>query len=282
MNRDKKLKVLIADDEKSNLDVLIHILKDIYTIYPVKCGLSVMKKAADINPDLIILDIVMPDINGFDVIKQLKNDEATEHIPVIFITSLGSAEDEMHGLSLGAADYIIKPFNNEIVKERVRKHIEISALLRAKDEQGVFDETTALPNRKSFDHQLLIEWGRAIREQKPVSLIMIEIDGFASYKDNHGRERSNLLLRQTASALKQSLKRTTDIIARYSEGVFGVILPSTPNEGAAIVKEVINGNLQGIPVCFNIGFSTALPKKGDDVSVFVLQADRSLNDYKGA
>jgi len=126
----EKNTVLIVDDEKSNLVVLINILNQEYTIHMTKSGGSVLEMASEFLPDIILLDIIMPDMNGFDVLAALKASEKTKHIPVIIITGLESVEAEEKGLNLGAADFIHKPFSTRIVKSRVRNQIQIINQIR--------------------------------------------------------------------------------------------------------------------------------------------------------
>jgi diguanylate cyclase (GGDEF)-like protein len=286
MNAKRKFKILIADDEKANLDVLIHILKDSYIVYPAKSGEAVLRKAADISPDLILLDIIMPDMNGYDVLQRLKSDDLTEHIPVMFISGLSNIEDEKRGLRLGAADYITKPFNNEMVKARVKTQLQLLRHMRMLEEVGMIDELTGLPNRKSFDHQLMVEWARAVREKTPVSLIMIDVDDFGFYKKTYGADNAQQLLLKTASVINARLKRTTDVKARYSDTVFAIILPNTPKNGALKVAEDIMKGMREMMSADNekatlsIGISGADPDKDDPVSYFVLQADRNLYKAK--
>lgn len=122
---EQKSSILIVDDEKSNLDVLNHVLRSHYTVYVAKSGAAALKRAEADKPDLILLDVIMPDISGFDVIRQLKSDPGTRDIPVIFITGLTSIEDEEKGLSLGAVDFIAKPFHHPLVMARVRNHLRL-------------------------------------------------------------------------------------------------------------------------------------------------------------
>ncbi|MCL2077369.1 MAG: diguanylate cyclase [Oscillospiraceae bacterium] len=285
MSEKKKFKVLIVDDEKSNLDILVHIFKDFCSVYPAKTGGNALKKAFETMPDLILLDIILPDINGFEVLEILKTDELTARIPVIIVTGLTNSEDESRGLRLGAADYITKPFNNNVVKERVKMQLEMAEQIRMIEDLGTIDEVTDIPNRKSFDHQLGVEWARAVREKNPVSLIMIEIDKISLYKNNQGL---NTLLHKTADVIKSSLKRATDITTRYGDTVFAVILPNTPKDGAIKVAEGIRVaardlNLEGLDgfengesVTFSVGVSSREPRKGEPLSYFVVQADRNL------
>jgi len=122
---EKKNSLLLVDDEKSNLEVLLSILSSDYTIYMTKSGPSAIEMAEKYSPDLILLDIIMPDMDGYEVLKALRSSSKNKHIPVIFITGLNSVEDEEKGLDLGAADFIHKPFSAKIVKSRVRIQIQI-------------------------------------------------------------------------------------------------------------------------------------------------------------
>ncbi|MDR1870100.1 MAG: response regulator [Treponema sp.] len=124
MNNDKKNCVLIVDDEKMNIEVLSNILQPEYTVLMAKNGGSAIEIAGKYLPDIILLDVIMPDMNGFEVLETLKASDATRHIPVIIITGLHSVEDEEKGMKLGAADFIHKPFSSEIVQSRVRNQIK--------------------------------------------------------------------------------------------------------------------------------------------------------------
>jgi diguanylate cyclase (GGDEF)-like protein len=282
MNDEKKRKILIVDDEKANLDVLVHILRDNYTVYPAKSGEAALRKTLDISPDLVLLDIIMPEMNGFDVLERLKKDSQTAHIPVIFITGLTNAEDEKKGLLLGAADYITKPFSKEVVLARVATQMQIVRQQRTIEELGMIDEMTGVPNRNSFDRQLNIEWSRAIREKSAVSFLMIELDGLVNYAKEHGRGSAESLLREAAELVTESLKRRTDIATRYGGSVFAVILPSTGEDGALTVAAQIKKSAQNLKhaegITFNVGVSSAEPAPGDEISCFVLNAKRQLKN----
>jgi len=124
MSENKKNTLLIVDDEHVNLSILTHILEKDYTIYTAVDGISALEKAKELLPDLILLDIIMPGIDGYEVLKKLKDFETTKEIPVIYISGLNHNEEEK-GLSLGAADYISKPFSAMIIKLRVGHQIQI-------------------------------------------------------------------------------------------------------------------------------------------------------------
>lgn len=153
METNEKFSILVVDDEKTNLDVLSFILKGEYTVLMAKSGEAALKRAAEHKPDLVLLDVIMPDMSGFDVLARLKEADETRAIPVILVTGLASAKDEEKGLALGAVDYIAKPFNNAIVKARVKTHLRIVKLTRALRRLGVTDDFADNANRPaSEDH----------------------------------------------------------------------------------------------------------------------------------
>ena len=123
MSEGKKHSVLVVDDENSNIMALTHILSPEYTVRAVKNGKDALAAAEKFLPDVILLDIIMPDMDGYEVIVALKNSEKTKHIPVIFLTAMIDPTDEQRGLSLGAVDYIIKPFSRGHLLKRVEMHL---------------------------------------------------------------------------------------------------------------------------------------------------------------
>jgi len=275
-SKEQKRKILIVDDEKANLDVLIRILKDDYTVYPAKSGEVALKKTLDISPDLILLDIIMSEMSGFDVLDRLKRDSLTAHIPVILITASDNAGDEKRGLQLGASDYITKPFSKEVVTARVATQMQIVNQQRTIEEMGMIDEMTGVPNRNSFDRQLNIEWSRAMREKAHISLLMIEIDGLVNYARAYGLKDAEILLRQAAELVTRNLKRKSDIATRYGGSVFAVILPNTDKDGAQTVVRAIQKSVRSLKpeegITFSIGFSSAEPGQNQEISPFVLSA----------
>ena len=159
----EKYSVLVVDDESSNIMTLSHILSPLYTVYAAKSGKNAIKAAHKYLPDLIMLDVIMPEMDGYDVITELKSSEKTKNIPVVFITGLSGPGEEEKGLSLGAADYITKPFSSEVVRLRIRNQITVLEQMRAIERIGMLDGLTGLPNRRSFDQRFNLEWKRARR-----------------------------------------------------------------------------------------------------------------------
>ncbi|UUZ56335.1 response regulator [Massilia sp. H-1] len=161
MNISAMQKVLIADDDAINRQVLGELLKPEYMVLLAKNGEQTLERAARHLPDLILLDVMMPDMDGYEVLRRLRADPQTAHIAVIFISGLDRPEDEANGLNLGAADYIAKPFNATVVTARVALHLQVVRQRRMLERLAHIDGLTELANRRRFDEVYAIEWQRA-------------------------------------------------------------------------------------------------------------------------
>jgi diguanylate cyclase (GGDEF)-like protein len=290
MHTGRQLTVLVADDDRSNLDVLVHILKSDYQVRVAKSGEAALKIANQFQPDLILLDILMPDLDGFEVLVRLKESDATRHIPVIFITGLNRVEDEEKGFLLGAVDYIVKPFNNAIVRARVRTHAMIVRQMREIERLGLVDALTNAPNRRAFDHRLNAEWSRAAREQSPLGVMIIDVDKFKVYNDTYGHPQGDVLLQAVAETLQTSLKRPADFMARVGGEEFSVLLPATDMNGALRVAEDLRAGVEacrisapdaaGSSVTVSIGVGSVIPALDDVPSDFLSKVDAALYEAK--
>ena len=292
MSETKKHSVLVVDDEYANSLALIHILSPEYTVYVEKCGQDAIEAAEELSPDVILLDIVMQEMDGYKVLSVLKNSERTKNIPVIFITGLHGIDNEKKGLILGAADYITKPFIPEIVELRVKNQIKILEQLRTIEQLSMTDQLTDLHNRRSFDARLKLEWGRALREQEPISILMIDIDRFKIYNDTHGHYQGDLALKSFAKVLAGTLKRPGDFAARWGGEEFVALLPNTDLNGALAIAERIRNFVDEMEIpCLNnqsqagnlaakitvsIGVNTREHGKNMTVDEFSSMADEAL------
>lgn len=230
----KPATILIVDDQPTNIHVLAALLKKDYRILTATRGEKALELAAQPpQPDLILLDIVMPEMDGHEICFRLKNAEATKSIPIIFVTALGEEQDEEHGLNLGAADYITKPFSPAIVRARVRNQINLKLRTDRLEQVAMQDGLTQIPNRRYFDQKLTEEWTRLLRNGQCLSLLMIDIDHFKPYNDHYGHGAGDECLRRVAQALYQVPHRPMDLVARYGGEEFAVILPETDRLGAA-------------------------------------------------
>jgi diguanylate cyclase (GGDEF)-like protein len=229
---DHKPTVLIADDEKINLKILSEILKSEVELILTKSGEQVIDKASKFKPDLILLDIIMPKMDGFSVIKNLKSNINTHHIPVIFITALTDVNNEEKGFNLGASDYIQKPFHAVCVLARVRLHLQLARQRALLAQLAYVDSLTTLANRRKYDEVFDLELISAKRDQTHFSLAVIDIDFFKQYNDSYGHFLGDQVLQKVAKALADALQRPRDFIARTGGEEFVIILPNTDLDGA--------------------------------------------------
>jgi diguanylate cyclase (GGDEF)-like protein len=287
MTHDSKYTVLIVEDEETNHLILNQILASEYGIFSAKSGEEGLKLAGDFKPDLIILDIVLPDIYGYDVLVKLKENPDTRNIPVIIITGLDNERDEERGLILGAVDYIIKPFKHQIVKARIHTHMAIVRQMRAIEKLGLTDPLTGIANRRSFDDRLEMEWRRAIREKKPISFLMMDLDKFKKYNDTYGHSQGDTLLKEAAKIFTVTAKRPADLPVRLGGEEFGILLPDTKLESAIKIAESIRINMEALKIptldgetmtkaTISIGVVAALPKENDSSKTFLTTADEHL------
>ena len=237
-------RILIVDDDKINLKVLADLLKNDYIIMLARSGEQALKLARqEPQPDLILLDIAMPGMSGFQVIKHLKHDDATNHIPVIFITALNTREQEEQGLKLGAVDYITKPISPPIVKIRVHNYLDMQQKYKLLEQRANLDGLTEIPNRRSLEEVLAKEWKRGIRNKMPLAVAMLDIDFFKQYNDHYGHQMGDITLQAVARAITHSLKRASDFAGRYGGEEFIILLPETSMESALVVAERIRSKI---------------------------------------
>lgn len=230
-----KPRLLVVDDQPVNIQVMYQIFAAEFQVFMATSGAQALTICKDNPPDLVLLDVVMPGMDGFAVCTQLKAQAATRNIPVIFVTAHDDAAQETHGLEVGAVDFIAKPINPAVVRARVKTHLMLklqSDLLR----KLVFlDGLTGVYNRRYFDQQLAIEWARAARSEAALSVILIDVDFFKPYNDHYGHQAGDDCLKQIAMTLKAALKRPADLVARYGGEEFVCILPDTPFDDAMLI-----------------------------------------------
>ncbi len=290
MSRKTKFTILIVDDSDLERENLKNILDPIYNVIIARTGRAGLKKANDDKPDMILLDIVMPQLSGFDVLSELKSSDVTRHIPVLCITGLNNDEDEEKGLFLGAVDYITKPYNQAIVKARIKTHVQISQQIRTIERLGMIDALTDVPNRRHFNYTMHVEWVRSIRRGFTFSMLYIDIDKFKQFNDTCGHPLGDELLQDIAKAIKATLKRSAYLPARLGGDEFAVLLPNTEIDVAieiaedicTSVSELTIYNEKGKPVgaTVSIGVAAVKPEADDDMITLTSQADKALRKSK--
>ena len=238
----KKPTILAVDDMTTTLLLLHDLLKDTYEVKIAKSGtkaLEILESPNDI--DLILLDIEMPDINGYDVCKRIKNNETIKNIPIIFITGRTSQEDEEYGLNLGAIDYITKPFNKAIVKLRIKNYLDLKIKNDMLEKLSMYDGLTNIRNRRFFDETFEKTFSEIKRDKKSLAVLMIDIDFFKPYNDNYGHGQGDETLRKVAKALEKTIKRASDFVARYGGEEFVILLKDINKDGVeAVANNLLN------------------------------------------
>ncbi len=284
---EKRGSILLIDDEPVIIDFLRAILEEDYSLTYATNPFDGLALARANQPDLILLDIAMPEADGYHLCRTLKSDILTQSIPIIFITALTSTDDETRGLEAGAVDYIAKPINASVVKARVGNHMELKRQRDFLETLASVDALTGIPNRRGFDDYLDREWRRAARIQTPLSLLMIDIDYFKAYNDHHGHLAGDDCLKAVADHLKSVPRRGGDLVARYGGEEFMAVLPDTPFESLRFMAEKFRATIDAarIPhtaspvsdiVTVSIGAVTVVPDHRCSPTMLIEKADRML------
>ena len=280
---DKAL-VLIVDDSPTNLQVLAACVKDNHRIKVATNGLQCLQIAqADPQPDLILLDVEMPGMNGYEVCQKLKSSQETAEIPVIFVTGLQGDKDEEKGLALGAVDYITKPIRPAIVIARVKTHITLKLQRDKLNKMAFFDQLTGLYNRHYLIDMATKKVARAMRHGYDLWVLMIDIDHFKSINDTHGHPMGDEILKQVAAMLTLD-NRSEDIAARFGGEEF-VIIFDPCNKADALLKadrirkKIEQLNPHEITVTVSIGMAK-LEEKDVTFERLLKRADEALYHAK--
>ncbi len=285
-------RVLIVDDEPINIKLLAQALSPKYHVKTAISGEKALKVAtSEQPPDLILLDILMPQMDGFEVCRRLKEDPRSKDIPVVFITGKSSARDEERGLDLGAVDYITKPFRLPIVLARVRNHLELKRKNDLLEQMVFIDALTGVANRRRLDEVFESEWLRARRNRRYLSVIILDVDFFKPYNDNYGHMVGDECLKQVAAALMQGLKRPADFVARYGGEEFAVVLPECDQDSAFAVAEQLRLAVEALAiphqysgcadhVTVSLGIAGEIPSLNGDVAQLIARADQALYQAK--
>ena len=244
-------RLLVVDDQPVNIVSLYEIFHHDHEVFISTNGNQALEMCRSCAPDLILLDILMPDIDGLEVCRQLKADSETADIPIIFVTAQDNPDAETGGLNAGAVDFITKPVNPAVVRARVRTHLTLktqSDLLRS---LVFIDGLTGVANRRRFDESLDAEWRRCRRISSPLSLFMVDLDHFKLFNDSYGHQAGDACLQKVAETLKRQLGRSHDLVARYGGEEFVCLLPdihlvNALQKAEAMVRAVRD---QSLPHC---------------------------------
>lgn len=255
--RQKPLILVVEDDEDARI-VLTELLRPRYDVDAVGDGETALKRAAELNPDLVLLDLFLPGMDGFGALTGLRRNSKTADTPVIFLSAQGDAETKSQGLSLGAADYLAKPFSEQELMARVDRTLKLAAQKEHFRALAQTDGLTGLPNFRSFHARLEEEVARAHRYGHPLACAMVDLDGLKEINDKLGHAAGNRAIMALADAVREEL-RDTDFAARYGGDEFVVLLPQTSEPQGAQFAERLRRRLievsqdAGLPVRGSIG-----------------------------
>jgi diguanylate cyclase (GGDEF)-like protein len=280
-------RILIVDDAMENVQVLYQALRDEHDVLFALDGPTAIDIARQQMPDLILLDAVMPGMDGYAVCAALRATPEVQDIPIIFVTALSQPEDETRALEAGAVDFISKPFNVAVVRARVRTQLTVKRQADAMRELTLTDALTGVANRRHFNDTLELEWRRCARGGLPLSAIMIDIDHFKRYNDAYGHQAGDLCLQKVAAAMKRCAARPQDLLARYGGEEFILLLPQESLAGATAVARRILDEVDRLSlphkasptssvVSVSMGVATVQPGEAGDTSSLIRSADEQL------
>lgn len=283
-------KILIIDDSLTQADILKGILETDYDITITHDSQEGLHLAGSGEFSLILMDIVMPGMDGFVLLRKLREAALIQRTPVILITSLSDLESEERGLALGAVDYIRKPFRDAIIRARVNTHIKLYQYRLQVERLAMIDQLTGVANRRRYDLTCRTKWQDAIRLGVPISLCMFDIDKFKIYNDTFGHPAGDRVITEVAHTVNGLFRRNTDFFARYGGEEFVAILLGNDAASAyrhlkdvrrAVEARKIPHNPEIAPwVTVSVGGVTVIPKEGDCYDTYLQIADTMLYDAK--
>lgn len=304
MTNNKPL-LLVVDDIPDNLKLLRGLLAKSYRLTFATSGAEALQRVKSTQPNLILLDLMMPEMDGIEVCQQLKNSSETANIPVIFLTVNHEVTRLVEAFETGASDYVTKPFQTPELLARIKTHlklVELQEQLRETVEQlevanqeltalSQKDGLTKIANRRYFDHYLQQKWEQLRREEEPLSVILLDIDYFKQYNDYYGHLQGDECLKTLAETLSQAIKRSTDLVARYGGEEFVLVLPDTDKSGAVTIAKKIQSaiaqhkiphasHLSSDQVTVSLGIATVIPTVEGSWEKLLSHADFALYQAK--
>lgn len=284
-------KILVVDDQPLNIRIIYELFKDEYDVYMAVSGEQATAQCELHLPDLVMLDVIMPDMDGYEVCRRLKENISTRQIPVIFVTAQHHEADEVHGFSLGAVDFISKPVNTLLIRARVKTHLALKLHSDLMGSIALLDGLTGIANRRRFEEELQLDWLQCARVSKTLSILMIDIDHFKDFNDHYGHQSGDDCLRKVAVAIKSIFLRPHDLVARYGGEEFACLLPDTDHNGAQHLASQVVDVVRGLQiehaksttaqvVTVSVGVATQRARHEALVSELVLAADKQLYEAK--
>ena len=283
-------KILVIDDSTVQCEYLRSILCDEFEIVLCQTGREGLHTARNEDFSLILLDIIMPDMDGFMILQELKATEVTKYIPVILITSLSDIQHEEKGLLSGAVDYITKPFSPVIVRARIKSHIQLYHYQMKFKAEASLDALTGVANRRRYEEEAVVKWRSAIRFGLPFTICMFDIDNFKVYNDTFGHPAGDKVLAEVAQTISSRLHRATDFFARYGGEEFVALCTGDDARPMFDYMIQVRQSVEALRIPHNpkvrewvtvsVGGMTYCPRSGDCYDTYLKIADTMLYDAK--
>ena len=283
-------KILVIDDSAVQGEFLSSILKGDYDVTVCQSAAEGLRAANEGDYSLILLDVIMPEMDGFMLLRELKSTELTRHIPVILLTSLADVQYEERGLLLGAVDYVAKPFSPVIIRARVYTHIQLYHYQSKFRQQAMVDDLTGVANRRRYEGESLAKWREAMRFSLPFSVCMFDIDKFKLYNDTFGHQAGDKVIAAVAQTVSSYFHRATDLFARYGGEEFVAVFVGNDGQSAFEFLKTVRQAGEDLhiphnsPVCqwvtISVGGASVVPKSGDSYDTYLKLADAMLYDAK--
>ena len=290
---------MVVDDEQLiRLQLRQAIQREGYKVVEAHDGQQCLTIYQQLQPDLILLDAMMPVMDGFSCCQELQKISQGSRTPVMIITGLEDQESVDRAFEAGATDFITKPVRWAVLRQRIRRlinqshlHQQLEETNHALERLASLDSLTQIANRRRFDEFIEIEWQRMMREQKPVSVILCDLDFFKAYNDIYGHQAGDKCLRRVAMALKNSARRSSDLVARYGGEEFAVVLPNTDGSNAVKVAEKIRTQVEQLEIehqgssidswiTMSLGVSSIIPSLQTSWKLMLGNADKALYEAK--
>jgi two-component system chemotaxis family response regulator WspR len=318
---DKNIIVLVVDDQQMVAEAIRRMLIDEDDIEFHYCQnpIKAVDIANEVKPTVILQDLVMPDVDGYTLLRFYRANELTKNVPVIVLSTKEDAKAKSEAFANGASDYLVKlPDQIEMVAriraysssylaqkqrdeayiqlQQYKKQLEVSKEKLEESNKilhslSILDGLTGVANRRHFDDMIDQEWLRAVRDKSELSLIMLDIDYFKKYNDNYGHQMGDDCLKSVANILSSSLKRPSDFLARYGGEEFVIILPETNRAGAEAIAEQLRSAVEELAIIhdhseivnyitISVGVTTKMPGKSGRPAELLAKADEALYSAK--
>lgn len=272
----EKVRILVVDDQAANIVQVRHILGAGLETFAATSGAQALAMCMAAPPDLVILDVSMPGIDGLETCRRLRADVRTQAVPVIFVTAATSPEDEDACWRAGGSDFVLKPINPTTLQNRVRVQLTLKTQADQLRRLAYLDGLTGLPNRRSFDERFGIECRRAFRNKTPLSILLMDVDYFKLYNDHYGHVAGDACLREIGRCLDETILRPGDLVARYGGEEFVGLLSETGHAGALRVAQAILDRVSQAKL------SHAASPIGSTVTVSIGVATKNVHQHEPA